>query len=174
MDLLHSLGGGGELGQGDLLELQGIPPGLAELGEHNGQGLPQAHDLGLMVPHENVPQLLPGDANAHEAAQNVPVGEVCLAGEGGGHRRQLLLGHVVLRLLPVGEKDTHGALGVLVAPAEPMLGVAAGVQQQLHAGPQGGGEKLGGAGDGPGVAALHLVQNPGQLGALLPVLGEFV
>ena len=102
------------------------------------------------------------------------MGEIGLAGEGGGHRRQLLLGHVVLRLLPVGEKDAHGALGVLVAPTEPMLGVAAGVQQQLHAGPQGGGEKLGGAGDGPGVGPLHLVQDPGQLGALFPILGEFV
>ena len=77
----------------------------------------QHHHLGPLLGEENIPQLLPGQAQAHEGAQIVPVGETGprRVSTSRGAQRALLPLLPGLLLQPVGEKGPQPSLGVGIA-----------------------------------------------------------
>ena len=153
------------------------PPGPLPLGQEDGQGLPQdGHLAAALLREQDVPQLLPGDTQSHQGPQYIPVPRVGILGKHALHRRYRTLRVVrhVLRLLPVGEKDAGGPLGVGVAAPKQTSGRPAQPQQVLHRRPLPGGEEGRVGGHPPVLGQLQLVHHPGQQHPLLPAAGTAV
>ena len=92
--------------------------GLPALDQKLRHGV-QHHQIGAVRPHQNIPQLLPDDAHAHEAPQKVPVGQLFLPPEGCPQAPDRTVAPGVLRLHPVRQKQEQSPLrAVVAAPAD--------------------------------------------------------
>ena len=99
--------------------------------------------------HKNVPHLLPHNAHAHQAPQEIPVAQLLLLPEDGPETADGGLG--ALRLHPVGEELQNLPLRPLIAPLEHVsaLGNPRQPQKVQGLGPLLGAEEVRGGGNVP-------------------------
>ena len=136
--------------------------------------LPQEEDLTDPLPHQQVADLLPGEPQAQNGPQVVPVGQLFISGgdEGEGGDGGVLVGGEVLRFHPVGQEGDELPLGPLPAAPEEVGRVAAGGDEPLRRLLLGQGEEEGVGGDGAVLGELQLVHHPGQHQPFVGVGGE--
>jgi len=117
--------------------------------EHQKVGdLLQRQHVAAPVAHQQIPHLLPVQAQAKDGAEEIPVGKLLAAAPGapqGADGTALPVPLPVLRLLPVGQEGAYGALRSLVPAEEDVAGggrgagagfyMAAGVEQVFHTRP---------------------------------------
>ena len=136
--------------------------------------LPEQNGLTALLPHQQIPHLFPGDTQAQNGAQIVPVGEAAARRAGDVHRGEgtVRIQPPVLGRHPIREKDAQLSLRVPEAAPEEVCRVAGSGDEPLRRGLLCQGEKLRVSGDVSGAAQLQLVQRPGKEKALLGVCGE--
>ena len=129
----------------------------------------RGHKIGTVLGDQDIPHPLTGDAQGHQTAQDVPVGEGAVrAVEGRPEKSQL----IVVLPGPVRQEEEAGTLRVRVAAVKEVSGTdASGVQKALGHDPLPRAEKDRSRGDVPAFRLFVLVQYPRQEQTVLRFLG---